>query len=105
MWIPEGHTWRKLKFILKKGEAVNIHDGIYFRSKLCLPYLKVGKNPHILNLSPPLNMNPVWFQNHVAYTMAKYGMSMCVLGMAEEFRSDGVAVNALWPRTGTRKLL
>jgi NAD(P)-dependent dehydrogenase (short-subunit alcohol dehydrogenase family) len=62
--------------------------------------LKVGKNPHILNLSPPLNMNPVWFQNHVAYTMAKYGMSMCVLGMAEEFRSDGVAVNALWPKTG-----
>ncbi|XP_046439876.1 hydroxysteroid dehydrogenase-like protein 2 isoform X1 [Daphnia pulex] len=74
--------------------------GTYLTSKLCLPYLKVGKNPHILNLSPPLNMNPVWFQNHVAYTMAKYGMSMCVLGMAEEFRSDGVAVNALWPRTG-----
>lgn len=70
------------------------------RSKICLPYLKVGKNPHILNLSPPLNLNPVWFQNHVAYTMAKYGMSMCVLGMAEEFRSDGIAVNALWPRTG-----
>ena len=70
------------------------------RSKLCLPYLRVGKNPHILNISPPLNMNPVWFQNHVAYTMAKYGMSMCVLGMAEEFKHDGIAVNALWPRTG-----
>ena len=67
---------------------------------MCLPYLKVGKNPHILNISPPLNMNPVWFQNHVAYTMAKYGMSMCVLGMAEEFRADGIAVNALWPKTG-----
>ena len=70
------------------------------RSKLCLPYLIEGKNPHILNLSPPLNMNPKWFQNHVAYTMAKYGMSMCVLGMAEEFRNDGIAVNALWPKTG-----
>jgi len=74
--------------------------GTYLTSKLCLPYLRVGKNPHILNISPPLNMNPVWFQNHVAYTMAKYGMSMCVLGMAEEFKHDGIAVNALWPRTG-----
>lgn len=74
--------------------------GTFLVSKLCLPYLKVGKNPHILNLSPPLNLNPVWFTNHVAYTMAKYGMSMCVLGMAEEFKSDGIAVNALWPRTG-----
>jgi len=71
-----------------------------FRSKVCLPYLRKGRNPHILNLSPPLNMNPVWFKNHVAYTMSKYGMSMCVLGMAEEFRNDGIAVNALWPRTG-----
>ena len=58
-----------------------------------------GRNPHILTLSPPLNMNPKWFEPHVAYTMAKYGMSMCVLGMAEEFRADGIAVNALWPRT------
>jgi len=74
--------------------------GTYLTSKLCLPYLKVGKNPHILNLSPPLNLNPRWFQNHVAYTMAKYGMSMCVLGMAEEFKADGIAVNALWPKTG-----
>ena len=57
------------------------------------------RNPHILNLSPPLNMEPQWFAPHVAYTMAKYGMSMCVLGMAEEFRDDGIAVNALWPRT------
>ncbi|XP_002733086.1 hydroxysteroid dehydrogenase-like protein 2 [Saccoglossus kowalevskii] len=68
-------------------------------SKLCIPYLKSGKNPHILNMSSPLSMSSKWFQNHVAYTMAKYGMSMCVLGMAEEFRSDGIAVNALWPRT------
>ena len=57
------------------------------------------RNPHILNLSPPLNMEPQWFAPHVAYTMAKYGMSMCVLGMAEEFRGEGIAVNALWPRT------
>ena len=64
----------------------------------------MGKNPHVLNISPPLNMNPKWFQNHVAYTMAKYGMSMCVLGMAEEFRHDGIAVNALWPKTGTNRL-
>ena len=56
-------------------------------------------NPHILNMSPPLNMEARWFGPHVAYTMAKYGMSMCVLGMAEEFRSEGIAVNALWPRT------
>lgn len=74
------------------------------RSKLCLPYLKKGKNPHILNISPPLNLNPIWFQNHVAYTMAKYGMSMCVLGMSQEFKHDGVAVNALWPKTGNEKL-
>lgn len=67
---------------------------------MCIPHLKKSVNPHILNLSPPLNMSPHWFQNHVAYTMAKYGMSMCVLGMAEEFRRDGIAVNALWPRTG-----
>ncbi|MFZ9100519.1 MAG: short chain dehydrogenase, partial [Candidatus Planktophila sp.] len=58
-----------------------------------------GRNPHILNLSPPLSMKAKWFKNHVAYTMAKYGMSMCVLGMSEEFRRDGIAVNALWPRT------
>lgn len=69
-------------------------------SKACLPYLLKAKNPHILNISPPLSMEPIWFENHVAYTMAKYGMSMCVLGMAAEFRSQGVAVNALWPLTG-----
>jgi citronellol/citronellal dehydrogenase len=68
-----------------------------------LPYLKesasAGRNPHILNLSPPLNMEEKWFAPHVAYTMAKYGMSLCVLGMAGEFRSTGIGVNALWPRT------
>lgn len=72
--------------------------GTYLTSKLCIPHLLKSKNPHILNLSPPLNLNPIWFKNHTAYTMAKYGMSMCVLGMAEEFRGS-VAVNALWPRT------
>ncbi|XP_005993564.1 hydroxysteroid dehydrogenase-like protein 2 [Latimeria chalumnae] len=72
--------------------------GTYLTSKLCLPYLKKSKNGHILNLSPPLNLNPVWFKGHCAYTMAKYGMSMCVLGMAEEFKGE-IAVNALWPKT------
>lgn len=71
----------------------------YSCSRACLPHLSKAENPQILNLSPPLNMNPHWFKNHVAYTMSKYGMSMCVLGMAEEFRSRGIAVNALWPRT------
>ncbi|MCB9764047.1 MAG: NAD(P)-dependent oxidoreductase [Alphaproteobacteria bacterium] len=73
--------------------------GTYLVSKACLPHLLQSDNPHILNNSPPLNLNPRWFKDHVAYTMAKYGMSMCVLGMAEEFRERGVAVNALWPRT------
>ncbi|KFV68602.1 Hydroxysteroid dehydrogenase-like 2, partial [Dryobates pubescens] len=76
---------------------VNVR-GTYLTSKTCLPYLKKSRNPHILNLSPPMNMNPVWFKNHCAYTISKYGMSMCVLGMAEEFRGE-VAVNALWPKT------
>ncbi|EFA09196.1 hydroxysteroid dehydrogenase-like protein 2 [Tribolium castaneum] len=74
--------------------------GTFLVSKECLPYLKKSKHAHILNLSPPLNMKPHWFQNHVAYTMAKYGMSMCVLGMHEEFRPFNIGVNALWPRTG-----
>jgi len=78
--------------------SVNVR-GTYLCSQACLPDLEQAANPHILNLSPPLNMNAKWFAGHVAYTMAKYGMSMCVLGMAEEFRADGVAVNALWPRT------
>ncbi len=73
--------------------------GTYLTSKLCIPHLKKGNNPHVLNLSPPLNMDAKWFAPHVAYTMAKYGMSMCVLGMAEEFKDDKVAFNALWPRT------
>ncbi len=78
--------------------AVNVR-GTYACSQACLPHLCRAANPHILNLAPPLNLHPRWFKDHVAYTMAKYGMSMCVLGMAEEFRTAGVAVNALWPRT------
>jgi citronellol/citronellal dehydrogenase len=73
--------------------------GTFLVSQTCLPHLLEADNPHILNLSPPLNMLEKWFKNHVAYSMAKFGMSMCVLGMAGEFREQGVAVNALWPRT------
>ncbi len=74
--------------------------GTYLCSQKCIPQLRRAANPHILNLSPPLNMEAKWFAPHVAYTMAKFGMSMCVLGMHEEFRKDGIAVNALWPKTG-----
>jgi citronellol/citronellal dehydrogenase len=73
--------------------------GTFVCSQACIPFLKKAANPHILNISPPLNMEERWFAPHVAYTMAKFGMSMCVLGMAGEFRRDGIAVNALWPRT------
>ncbi|MEJ1282862.1 hydroxysteroid dehydrogenase like 2 [Cricetulus griseus] len=72
--------------------------GTYLTSKACIPFLRKSKVAHILNLSPPLNLNPLWFKQHCAYTIAKYGMSMCVLGMAEEFRGE-IAVNALWPKT------
>jgi citronellol/citronellal dehydrogenase len=74
--------------------------GTFLTSKACIPHLKRAANPHVLMISPPLDMSPRWFGTHVAYTMAKFGMSMCVLGMAEEFKPDGIAFNALWPRTG-----
>jgi citronellol/citronellal dehydrogenase len=81
---------------------VNVR-GTFLASQAAIPHLRAsaeaGRNPHILTLSPPLSMKAKWFQHHVAYTMAKYGMSMCVLGMSEEFRKTGIAVNALWPRT------
>ena len=77
---------------------VNVR-GTFLCSQACLPHLLKSDNPHILNISPPINLDPRWFGPHVAYTMTKYGMSMCVLGMAEEFKRDGIAVNALWPRT------
>jgi citronellol/citronellal dehydrogenase len=82
--------------------AVNVR-GTFLCTQACLPALKKsaehGRNPHILTLAPPLNMESRWFAQHPAYTMAKYGMSMCVLGHAEEFRPYGIAVNALWPAT------
>lgn len=84
------------RFDLMMG--VNLR-GTFLCSQACLPHLKQSANPHILTLSPPLDMRPQWFAPHVAYTISKYGMSMCVLGMAEEFREVGIAVNALWPRT------
>ena len=81
---------------------VNVR-GTFLTSQAAIPYLresaKAERNPHILTLSPPLSMKAKWFKNHVAYTMSKYGMSMCVLGMSEEFKREGIAVNALWPRT------
>ena len=74
--------------------------GTWLVSKACIPHLKRAANPHVLMLSPPLDMSPKWFAGHTAYTMAKFGMSMCVLGMAAEFAGEGIAFNALWPRTG-----
>jgi citronellol/citronellal dehydrogenase len=73
--------------------------GTFLVSKACIPHLREAANPHVLTLSPPLNLDPAWFKGHVGYTIAKYGMSMCTLGMAEEFRDAGIAFNSLWPRT------
>jgi citronellol/citronellal dehydrogenase len=73
--------------------------GTFVVSKACIPHLKRAVNPHVLTLSPPLSLDPKWFANHVGYTIAKYGMSMCTLGMAAEFREEGIAFNSLWPRT------
>lgn len=73
--------------------------GTFVCSQACLPYLKKSDNPHILTLSPPISVDPKWFKNHVAYTISKFGMSMCVLGMSAEFKKDRIAVNALWPKT------
>lgn len=110
-------TWGGIDILINNASAITIANtddlpmkrydlmqsvnarGTYLCSKACLPYLKNAKNPHILNLSPPLNMKPKWFKNHLAYTMSKYGMSMCTLGMSEEFKKYGIAVNSLWPRT------
>ena len=77
---------------------VNVR-GTFCVTQACLPWLQKADNAHVLVLSPPINLDPKWFARHAAYTISKYGMSMCVLGMAEEFRQDGIAVNALWPRT------
>jgi citronellol/citronellal dehydrogenase len=78
--------------------GINVR-GTFFMSQAAIPYLKKAHNPHILNLSPPLNMYPAWFAKHLAYTMSKYGMSMVVLGLAEEMRTHRIGVNALWPKT------
>jgi citronellol/citronellal dehydrogenase len=78
--------------------GVNVR-GTFVCSQACIPYLAKGANPHILNVAPPLSMQARWFKEHVAYTMAKYGMSMCTLGMSAELAAHGVAVNSLWPRT------
>jgi citronellol/citronellal dehydrogenase len=79
-------------------QQVNMR-GTFLVSKTCIPHLNKAANPHILNLAPPLDMNAKWFKGHVAYTMAKFGMSMCTLGMSAEFAADGIAVNSLWPLT------
>jgi citronellol/citronellal dehydrogenase len=73
--------------------------GTYVCTQACIPHLRLSKNPHVLTLSPPLNLEPRWFGPHVAYSLAKYGMSLCALGHAEELKDDGIAVNTLWPRT------
>lgn len=96
--LTEGTPVRRFDLMF----AVNVR-GTFLCTQACLPQLKrsaeAGRNPHVLTLSPPLHMEPRWFAPHLAYTMAKYGMSMCVLGHAEEFRPYGIGVNALWPRT------
>ncbi|PBC26123.1 Hydroxysteroid dehydrogenase protein [Apis cerana cerana] len=86
---------------MKKYDLMNNINtrGTFLVSKACLPYLKKSSNPHIVNISPPLNIKPIWFKNHIAYTISKYGMSMCAFGMAEEFKDDGIAVNTVWPKT------
>ncbi len=78
--------------------AVNVR-ATFACTQACLPHLRAAANPHVLNLAPPPRLTAAWFKDHCAYSMSKYGMSLCVLGMAEEFKSDGIAVNALWPRT------
>lgn len=78
--------------------SINVR-GTFLMSKACIPYLKKSDNPHILNLSPPINLDPGWFANHLAYTISKYGMSMVILGLSKEFEKDRIAANALWPKT------
>jgi citronellol/citronellal dehydrogenase len=79
-------------------QSINVR-GTFFASRACIPFLRKSENPHVLTLSPPLALDPRWFGPHLAYTLSKYGMSMCTLGMAEELRGDGIACDSLWPRT------
>lgn len=90
-----------LKTPMKRYDLINSVNarGTFLCSQACIPHMTKSTNPHILNLSPPLSMDAKWFKDHLAYTLSKYGMSMCTLGMAEEFKSQGIAVNSLWPRT------
>lgn len=92
---------RTLQTEMKRYDLMNQINtrGSFMLSKYCIPHLKKSENPHILMLSPPLDLKAKWFSGHLAYSIAKYGMSLCVLGLAEEFKQDGIAVNALWPRT------
>lgn len=110
-------TFGRLDILVNNASAINLSDTLslemkrydlmmqvnmratFLCSKICLPYLCQADNPHILTMSPPLSMQAKWFKRHLAYTMSKYGMSMCTLGLAEEFREKGVAVNSLWPKT------
>lgn len=78
--------------------SINVR-GTFFVSRACIPHLRKGSNPHILNLSPPINMDQKWFAHHLAYTMSKYNMSMIAWGLAAELKNDGIAANTLWPRT------
>ncbi|XP_006558715.1 hydroxysteroid dehydrogenase-like protein 2 isoform X2 [Apis mellifera] len=95
------HLIDTLSTEMKKYDLMNNINtrGTFLVSKACLPYLKKSSNPHIVNISPPLNLKPIWFKNHIAYTISKYGMSMCAFGMAEEFKNDGIAINTVWPKT------
>jgi citronellol/citronellal dehydrogenase len=90
----EQTEWKRWELM----HGINVR-GTFFMCKACIPHLKKAHNPHILNLSPPLNMDPNWFSKHLAYTMSKYGMSMVILGLAEELRPHRIAANALWPKT------
>jgi len=92
---PTPHTTMKKYDLMNQVNA----RGTYLLSKLCLPHLIDSDHAHILNLAPPLDMSAKWFKNHTAYTMAKYGMSMCTLGMSAELKRDNIAVNSLWPMT------
>lgn len=90
-----------LKMSMKRYDLINSVNarGTFLCSKLCIPHLMKSTNPHILTLSPPLSLDRKWFKSHIGYTISKYGMSMCTLGLAEEFKQQGIAVNSLWPRT------
>ncbi|MFT3932052.1 MAG: NAD(P)-dependent oxidoreductase [Chitinophagaceae bacterium] len=90
----EQTEWKRWELM----QGINVR-GTFFTSKACIPHLKKAHNPHILNLSPPINLDPNWFAKHLAYTISKYGMSMAVLGLAEELKGDRIAANALWPKT------